>query len=285
MAPIFTGSKFGFGRVDATQLQPIVYSISCYANFTTQRTISGLDYQRSSDIVPYQDIYGNLLNERGIMYVASGNPVQLKKTSNTLENWIASGTTMTNVGSTSAITGSPTGGVYVTGITGGDRYYFTTNGGYLYSLKIDGSDLVQHSDGVTIDTNGNWQGVCFDPINKKIYVGCYTPVSTIYEFNINMSTGATTYVTKYTDGVNSFSIRGFVYDWRNQLFYVKTADLVVYTYSSMSNFVAATRSTFIASTLASASDTMMYRGYFYDTEYPTYNVLKAYKLSGTDRCV
>lgn len=264
----------------------IVYSISCYTSFTTQRTITGLNYYRSADIVPYQDIYGTPLTEAGIMYVAAGTPVQLQKTSNTIENWITSGTTMTNVGSTNAITGSPIAGVYVHGISSGDRYYFCTNGGYLYSVKINGTDLVEHSDGATIDTAGNWQGVCFDPINEKIYVGCYTPSSTIYEFNINMSTGATTYVAKYEDTVNtSYNIRGFAYDWRNEIFYVKNQSTTVYTYSSMSNFASGVRSTFIASALASASDVSIYRGYFYDMQYGYPNIMKSTKLSGTDRCL
>ena len=265
-----------------------VYSISCYSNFTTQRTIAGLNYQRSSDLVPYQDIYGNALAEAGIMYVTVGNPVQLQKTSSTIENWISSGTSMTNVGSTRAINGSPIAGVYVTGITGGDRYYFCTNSGYLYSLKIDGTDLVNHSDGATIDVSGNWQGVCFDPINEKIYVGCYTPTSTIYEFDINMSTGATTYVAKYVDTVNTaYSIRGFAYDWRNELFYVKSATgPTVYTYSSMANFASGVRSTFIGTALAAASDVSIYRGYFYDNQYGgSYNVMQSTKLLGTDRCL
>ena len=265
-----------------------VYSISCYSNFTTQRTIAGLNYQRSSDLVPYQDIYGNALAEAGIMYVTVGNPVQLQKTSSTIENWISSGTSMTNVGSTRAINGSPIAGVYVTGITGGDRYYFCTNSGYLYSLKIDGTDLVNHSNGATIDVSGNWQGLCFDPINEKIYVGCYTPTSTIYEFDINMSTGATTYVAKYVDTVNTaYSIRGFAYDWRNELFYVKSnTGPTVYTYSSMANFASGVRSTFIGTALAAASDVSIYRGYFYDTQYAgSYNVMQSTKLLGTDRCL
>lgn len=264
----------------------IVYTISCYTNFTTQRTITGLNYQRSADIVPYQDIYGTPLAEAGIMYVMTTS-AQLTKTSNTIENWISSGTTMSNVGSVLTVTGAPIAGAYVHGISSGDRYYFCTNGGYLYSVKTNSTDLVQHSDGATIDVSGNWQGLCFDPINEKIYVGCYSPTSTIYEFNINMSTGATTYVAKYVDTVNTaYSIRGFAYDWRNELFYVKSnTGPTVYTYSSMANFASGVRSTFIGTALAAASDVSIYRGYFYDMEYASYNVMKSTKLSGTDRCL
>lgn len=291
MAPILSRvtDKFGFGYSKDSQASPpgsIVYSIACYTNFTTQRTIAGLDYQRSSDLVPYQDIYGTPLAEAGIMYVASGNPVQLQKTSSTIEFWISNGTSMTNVGSTHAVTGSPIAGSYVHGITGGDRYYFCTNAGYLYSLKIDGTDLQYHDDGSNYTGSENWQGVCFDPITEKLYMACYSPTSTIREWNVNMSTGALSFVATYNDNVNAaMNIRGIVYDWRNQYFYVKQTDSNVYAYTSMSAFTAGTRTTFISGGLADASDTMIYRGYFYDTEYPSYNILLSTKLLGTDRCL